>query len=103
MEKEKVIQKIHKLLKLQFGAEKIGSTNEAFQAAKMVKKLLVEHNLSMSDIGQDSVQEAINISQSSEWSATDRYGNHWIHPIAGFCYISSVSVWPIITTVLPYW
>lgn len=77
MEKEKVIQKIHKLLKLQFGAEKIGSTNEAFQAAKMVKKLLVEHNLSMSDIGQDSVQEAINISQSSEWSATDRYGNHW--------------------------
>lgn len=44
MDKEDVIQKIKKLLKLQYGAESIGSTGEAYQAAKMVKKLLMEYN-----------------------------------------------------------
>lgn len=53
MDRESVISKIRKLLKLQFNAEKIGSTGEAFQAAKMVKKLLIEYNLSMGDIGSE--------------------------------------------------
>ena len=44
MEKENVIQKIQKLLKLQYGAESIGSTGEAYQAAKMVRKLLMEYS-----------------------------------------------------------
>ena len=43
MEKENVITKIQKLLKLQYGAEQIGSTGEAYQAAKMVRKLLMEY------------------------------------------------------------
>ena len=47
MEKETVIQKIRKLLKLQYGAEKIGNSGEAYQAAKLVRKLLLEYNLSM--------------------------------------------------------
>jgi len=42
MTKEEVIKKIQKLLKLQYNAEKIGSTGEAYQAAKMVRKLLME-------------------------------------------------------------
>ena len=50
MDKENVIQKIQKLLKLQYGADSIGSIGEAYQAAKMVRKLLMEYNLSMSDI-----------------------------------------------------
>lgn len=53
MDKESVISKIRKLLKLQFNAEKIGSTGEAYQAAKMVRKLLMEYNLSMGDIGNE--------------------------------------------------
>ena len=60
MEKETVIQKIRKLLKLQYGAEKIGNSGEAYQAAKMVRKLLLEYNLSMSDI-----------------HAADQYGVSW--------------------------
>ena len=42
MKNEDVISKIQKLLRLQMNAEKIGSEGEAFQAAKMVKKLLFD-------------------------------------------------------------
>ena len=38
MEKENVIQKIQKLLKLQYGAESIGSTGEVNAAAAMYKE-----------------------------------------------------------------
>ena len=41
MEKEDIIKKIQKLIRLQMNAEKIGSDGEAFQVAKMVKKLLL--------------------------------------------------------------
>ena len=54
MEKENVINKIRKLLRLQFNAEKIGSTGEAYQAAKMVRKLLMDYNLSLGDIGNEN-------------------------------------------------
>lgn len=64
MEKENVIQKIQKLLKLQYGAESIGSTGEAFQAAKMVQKLLMEYNLSMSDIDTSDGQETMKMDKS---------------------------------------
>ena len=86
MDKENVINKIRKLLKLQFNAEKIGSTGEAFQAAKMVKKLLMEYNLSMGDIGSDEEKSSINITESEDMTAQDKYGNHWkkslLHVIA---------------------
>ena len=58
MEKESVISKIRKLLKLQYGAEKIGSMGEACQAAKAVKKLLLEYNLSMGDIEDEDAGSA---------------------------------------------
>ena len=61
MDKETVIQKIQKLLKLQYNAEKIGSTGEAYQAAKMVRKLLLEYNLSMTDINATGQQEQSRI------------------------------------------
>ena len=77
MEKENVIQKIQKLLKLQYGAESIGSTGEAFQAAKMVQKLLMEHNLSMSDIDTSEGEDTIKMDQSALMSSGSKYGNHW--------------------------
>lgn len=77
MEKENVIQKIQKLLKLQYGAESIGSTGEAYQAAKMVKKLLMEYNLSMSDIDTSDGEQKLTMTKSDELAGSDRYGNHW--------------------------
>lgn len=76
MTKEEVIKKIQKLLKLQYNAEKIGSTGEAYQAAKMVRKLLMEYNLSMSDIGTDKEDE-MKIVESDDLSFSDQYGIHW--------------------------
>ena len=85
MEKERVISKIRKLLRLQFGAEKIGSMAEACQAAKLVKKLLMEYNLSMSDIEEEQ-KGAINMVESEDMTSIDRYGNLWkielLHVIA---------------------
>lgn len=83
MEKENVIQKIQKLLKLQYGAESIGSTGEAFQAAKMVQKLLMEYNLSMSDIDTSDGQGGMKMDKSVDMSAGSKYGNHWKFQLLG--------------------
>ena len=77
MKKEDIISKIQKLIRLQMNAEKIGSEGEAFQAAKMVKKLLFEYNLSMSDIKDDDEKSSVNINQSMDFSPQDMYGNWW--------------------------
>lgn len=77
MEKENVINKIRKLLRLQFNAEKIGSKGEAFQAAKMVRKLLLEYNLSMSDIDSEDEKTTVNITESDDMTSADKWGNHW--------------------------
>ena len=83
MEKENVIQKIQKLLKLQYNAEKIGSTGEAYQAAKMVRKLLMEYNLSMSDIDTSDGEQKLTMTKSDELAGSDRYGNHWKFQLLG--------------------
>lgn len=83
MEKENVIQKIQKLLKLQYGAESIGSTGEAYQAAKMVRKLLMEYNLSMSDIDTSDGEQKLIMTKSDELAGSDRYGNHWKFQLLG--------------------
>lgn len=76
MEKEIALQKIRKLLKLQYGAEKIGNSGEAYQAAKMVRKLLLEYNLSLSDI-QEEQQQAARIVETDPLSYADQYGVSW--------------------------
>ena len=83
MEKENVITKIQKLLKLQYGAEQIGSTGEAYQAAKMVRKLLMEYNLSMSDIDTSDGEQKQTMTKSDELAGSDRYGNHWKFQLLG--------------------
>ena len=77
MKKDNVINKIQKLIRLQMNAEKIGSEGEAFQAAKMIKKLLMEYNLSMSDIEDEDERPSVNIKESDDFSPADEYGNHW--------------------------
>lgn len=77
MDRESVISKIRKLLRLQFNAEKIGSQGEAFQAAKMVKKLLMEYNLSMGDISNDSQEVEVNMKESEDITPFDKYGSYW--------------------------
>ena len=77
MDKESVIQKIRKLLKLQYGAEKIGNSGEAFQAAKIVHKLLMEYNLSLADIQEEQQQEAARIVETDPLSYADQYGVSW--------------------------
>lgn len=77
MEKDTVIQKIQKLLKLQYNAEKIGSTGEAYQAAKMVRKLLLEYNLSLKDIQNNEVGETMTVKESDPFSYADQYGMTW--------------------------
>jgi hypothetical protein len=76
MEKENVINKIRKLLRLQFNAEKIGSTGEAYQAAKMVRKLLMDYNLSLGDI-EDEEEKKSSMTESEDMIAADKYGNIW--------------------------
>ena len=77
MEKENVINKIRKLLKLQYNAENIGSTGEAYQCAKIVKKLLMDYNLSLSDIDMTADQKSIKISESTDFASGSMYGNQW--------------------------
>ena len=77
MDKESALQKIRKLLKLQYGAEKIGNSGEAFQAAKMVRKLLLEYNLSLSDIQEEEQQQAARIVETDPLSYADQYGVSW--------------------------
>ena len=83
MEKENVINKIRKLLKLQFNAEKIGSQGEAFQAAKMVRKLLMEYNLSMGDIGNEEEKAKVQMTESDDMTVNDKYGNRWKRSLLG--------------------
>lgn len=47
---EKAIEKIQKLLALQQSAEKVGSIQEAANAAEKVQRLLLKHNLSMDSL-----------------------------------------------------
>ena len=77
MEREDVIQKIKKLLKLQYGAEKVGSAGEAYQTARMVQKLLLEYNLSQKDIETADDGTAQKVTESDPLSYTDYYGAVW--------------------------
>ena len=77
MEKDSVIQKIRKLLKLQYGAENVGNAGEAYQAAKMVRKLLLEYNLSLKDVQGDEDGEIMRVTESDPFSYADQYGLTW--------------------------
>ena len=76
MEKENVINKIRKLLKLQYGAEKIGSEGEAFAAAEAIRRLLTEYNLTLNDVGTEEEKQEIEMTEDAI-SFVDGYGFTW--------------------------
>ncbi len=76
MEKENVINKIRKLLKLQYGAEKIGSEGEAFAAAEAIRRLLTEYNLTLNDVGTEEEKQEIEMTEDTI-SFVDGYGFTW--------------------------
>lgn len=76
MERDNVINKIRKLLKLQYGAEKIGSEGEAFAAAEAIRRLLTEYNLTLDDVGQDEEKQQIEMTEDAI-SFVDNYGFNW--------------------------
>lgn len=76
MDKENVINKIRKLLRLQYGAEKIGSEGEAFAAAEAIRRLLTEYNLTLDDVGQDEEKQEIEMTEDAI-SFVDGYGFTW--------------------------
>jgi hypothetical protein len=50
---QEILEKIRKLENLRQSAEEIGSEGEAYKAAQIIHKLLVEYNLSMEDVPED--------------------------------------------------
>ena len=57
-EKDSILKRIQKLLKM--SEENGASENEAMMAASKVQELLKEHNLSLSDVKDDTEQEPID-------------------------------------------
>ena len=52
--KDKILDKIKKLLKLQHSAETLGNEGEAYAAANAVHRLLTTYNLSLSDVSESN-------------------------------------------------
>lgn len=76
MNRENVINKIRKLLKLQYGAEKIGSEGEAFAAAEAIHRLLTDYNLTLDDVGSEEEEQKVNMTEDVI-SYVDSYGFEW--------------------------
>lgn len=78
MDKKNIIGKVQKLLRLQNSAEQINSLGEAAAVARKIRILLMEHNLSMTDIDMEKENEIeIAMQQSEEWSGADGNGSTW--------------------------
>ena len=75
-EKEKILEKIRKLLNLKESARKVGNEGEAYAAAKGVRRLLLKYNLSMADVGDGETKENIDIGETDYISYNDKYG-YW--------------------------
>lgn len=74
--KDKILDKIKKLLKLQSSAESLGNEGEAYAAANAVHRLLTAYNLTLGDIASD-VNDRLNIIESEEISYRSPYGSRW--------------------------
>lgn len=73
-DKQHILDKIQKLLKLKDGAEKIGSVGEAIAAAEGVRRLLAQYNLSMEDIPDCEDKSGPEINESGKISYRSKYG-----------------------------
>lgn len=61
MAPENILEKVQKLLDLQVGAIKIGSLQEAQNAAEKVQRLLTKYNLEMADVELHSTKNGFDI------------------------------------------
>lgn len=97
---EKIKGKIEKLLKLKEGAEKIGSLEEAANAAAKISDMLIKYNLEMSQINLNKDENNI---EHNKYDLSDlgwtKVGGSWIqklyHVIAthNLCYVVISSGW----------
>lgn len=87
MAKEKIIEKLKKLLALQKSATKIGSIEEAANATDKIQRLLLAHNLSLGelDINDKPKAEGHDVNLKNIFDYDTRQGK-WIIPL-----ISNVS------------
>jgi hypothetical protein len=74
--KDKILDKIKKLLKLQHSAETLGNEGEAYAAANAVHRLLTTYNLSLSDVSESN-EERADITESDEITYRSPYGSVW--------------------------
>lgn len=73
-ERNKILEKIRKLLKLQHSADKVGSKGEAYAAAQGVHRLLTQYNLCLSDLKDLNDEVDLKIKESRGFSYRDMYG-----------------------------
>ncbi|BDE81902.1 DUF2786 domain-containing protein [Porphyromonas somerae] len=74
--KQKILDKIQKLLKLQHSAENLGNEGEAYAAATAVHRLLTTYNLSLQDI-VGTGEEDSNIIKSDDITYRSQFGCQW--------------------------
>jgi hypothetical protein len=95
-EVNKIWTKIQKLLALQESAEKLGSIQEATNAAEKVQRLLLKYNLSLSELEHHAPKKLHEVNvPSSEWGYNPREG-HWaiivVTVVADFFLCRSIQV-----------
>lgn len=73
-DRNKILEKIRKLLKLQDSANKVGSKGEAYAAAQGVHRLLTQYNLSLADLSDLEDEPDLKIIKSPGFSYRDNYG-----------------------------
>ena len=82
---DKIKGKLEKLVKLQQGATKIGSLEEAANAAEKIQTLLFKYNLSMADINTDEQREEDIKNNSLDLSELGRVktSGRWMETLVG--------------------
>lgn len=78
MDKQTVINKIQKLIRLRDGARAVGSEGEANAAAAAIQRLITEYNMELSEIeGTPEAEEESCIGRSDNYNTADNYRSGW--------------------------
>jgi DNA-binding FrmR family transcriptional regulator len=75
---ERIIERIRKLLDMQYGAEKIGSLHEAENAAARIQEILFKYNADLSDIDLEKNENKISENQISIATQVKRIEGQWV-------------------------
>lgn len=78
MDKQTIINKIQKLIRLRDGARAVGSEGEANAAAAGIQRLLTEYNMKLSEIeGTPEAEDESCIGRSDNYNTADNYRSGW--------------------------